>query len=155
MKALVGAFNQEKALVGAFSVIVKTSCGTDGALHSNTWNVVWWLWTMAAYLVRLHICDPADVAPNLDHTFTNQDSKPITLLQYSNSNFMHGEWFLPTFLPFCNTITYCILQCYFHCYIWCFVTVYEWSQKPEPPVLHIRHHCGWVKCSQQFYTTPS
>ena len=36
MKALVGAFNQEKALVGAFSVIVKTCCGTDGALHSTT-----------------------------------------------------------------------------------------------------------------------
>ena len=34
MKALVGAFNQEKALVGAFSVIVKTVCGTDGALDS-------------------------------------------------------------------------------------------------------------------------
>ena len=32
MKALVGAFNQEKALVGAFSVIVKTDCETDGAL---------------------------------------------------------------------------------------------------------------------------
>ena len=31
LKALVGAFNQEKALVGAFSVIVKTSCGTDGS----------------------------------------------------------------------------------------------------------------------------
>ena len=30
MKALVGAFNQEKALVGAFSVIVKTGCGIDG-----------------------------------------------------------------------------------------------------------------------------
>ena len=27
MKALVGAFNQEKALLGAFSVIVKTDCG--------------------------------------------------------------------------------------------------------------------------------
>ena len=36
MKALVGAFNQEQALVGAFSVIVKTNCGTDGALHSTT-----------------------------------------------------------------------------------------------------------------------
>ena len=34
MKALVGAFNQEKALIGAFSVVVKTGCGTDGALHS-------------------------------------------------------------------------------------------------------------------------
>ena len=36
VKALVGAFNQEKALVGAFSVIVKTRCGTDGALHSTS-----------------------------------------------------------------------------------------------------------------------
>ena len=36
MKALVGTFNLEKALVGAFSVIVKTGCGTDGALHSYT-----------------------------------------------------------------------------------------------------------------------
>ena len=32
MKAVVAAFNQEKALVGAFSVIVKTSCGTDGSI---------------------------------------------------------------------------------------------------------------------------
>ena len=42
MKALVGAFNQEKALVGAFSVIVKTGCGTDGSICGtnrihNTW----------------------------------------------------------------------------------------------------------------------
>ena len=36
VKALVGAFNQEKALVGAFTVIVKTDCETDGALHSTT-----------------------------------------------------------------------------------------------------------------------
>ena len=35
MKALVGALNQEKGLVGAFSVIVKTDCDTDGALHST------------------------------------------------------------------------------------------------------------------------
>ena len=35
MKALVGAFNQEKALVGAFSVIVKTDCESDRALHST------------------------------------------------------------------------------------------------------------------------
>ena len=35
MKALVGAFNQEKALVGAFSVIVKTGCGTDGLFYST------------------------------------------------------------------------------------------------------------------------
>ena len=35
VKELVGAFNQEKALVRAFSVIVKTGCETDGALHST------------------------------------------------------------------------------------------------------------------------
>ena len=38
MKALDGAFNQEKALVGAFSMIVKTGCGTDGALHSTSYH---------------------------------------------------------------------------------------------------------------------
>ena len=32
---LVGAFNQEKALVGAFSVIVKTGCGTDGSFYNT------------------------------------------------------------------------------------------------------------------------
>ena len=31
-----GAFNQEKALVGAFFVIVKTNCETDGAPHSTS-----------------------------------------------------------------------------------------------------------------------
>ena len=36
MKVLVGAFNQEKALVGAFSVIVKT----DGSVHSTNLNLV-------------------------------------------------------------------------------------------------------------------
>ena len=36
MKALVGAFNQEKALVGAFSVIVKTDCETDGSICGTT-----------------------------------------------------------------------------------------------------------------------
>ena len=40
MKVLVGAFNQEKALVGAFSVIVKEDCETDGALHSTSVDVV-------------------------------------------------------------------------------------------------------------------
>ena len=38
MKAVVATFNQEKALVGAFSVIVKTGCGTDGALHGTKRN---------------------------------------------------------------------------------------------------------------------
>ena len=31
VKAVVAAFNQEKALVGAFSVIVKSNCETDGS----------------------------------------------------------------------------------------------------------------------------
>ena len=35
VKVLVGAFNQEKALVGAFFVIVKTGCGTDGSFYST------------------------------------------------------------------------------------------------------------------------
>ena len=35
VKALVGAFNQEKTLVGASPGIVKTDCGTDGALHTT------------------------------------------------------------------------------------------------------------------------
>ena len=37
MKALVGAFNQEKALVGAISVIVKTGCETDGSFYSTSY----------------------------------------------------------------------------------------------------------------------
>ena len=36
MKVLVGAFNQDKALLGAFSVIVKTDCGTDGLFYSTS-----------------------------------------------------------------------------------------------------------------------
>ena len=36
MKAIVGAFNQENALVGAFFVIVKTGCGNDGSFYSTT-----------------------------------------------------------------------------------------------------------------------
>ena len=36
MKAVVAAFNQEKALVGSFSVIVKTDCETDGSFYSTT-----------------------------------------------------------------------------------------------------------------------
>ena len=35
MKVLVGAFNQEKALVGAFSVIVKTDCETDRSFYGT------------------------------------------------------------------------------------------------------------------------
>ena len=35
VKVLVGTFNQEKAQVGAFSVIVKTDCETDGSFYST------------------------------------------------------------------------------------------------------------------------
>ena len=38
VKVLVGAFNQEKASEGAFSVIVKTNCETNGELHSTLSN---------------------------------------------------------------------------------------------------------------------
>ena len=39
MKALVGAFNQEKAQVGALSVIVKTDCETDGSFYGTNVDV--------------------------------------------------------------------------------------------------------------------
>ena len=59
MKALVGAFNQEKALVGAFSVIVKTGCGTDGALHSTLVFDISMLSHCSSWsLVRCMISDP-------------------------------------------------------------------------------------------------
>ena len=35
MSTYRGVFNQEKALVGAFSVIVKTGCGADGSFYST------------------------------------------------------------------------------------------------------------------------
>ena len=41
MKALEGAFNQERALVGAFSMIVKTGCETDGLFYSTSQNVMY------------------------------------------------------------------------------------------------------------------
>ena len=34
VKALVDTFNQDKALVGAFSVIVKTDCVHTGTVHT-------------------------------------------------------------------------------------------------------------------------
>ena len=38
VKALVGTFNQEKALVWAFFVIVETYCETDGSFYSTDLN---------------------------------------------------------------------------------------------------------------------
>ena len=40
VKALVGAFNQEKVLVRAFSMVVKTGCGTDGSIYSTSYDVM-------------------------------------------------------------------------------------------------------------------
>ena len=39
MNALLGAFNQEKALVGAFSMIVKTDCETNGSSAGLVWGL--------------------------------------------------------------------------------------------------------------------
>ena len=39
VKALVGAFNQEKALVGAFTFIVKTDYETDKSFYSTSQNI--------------------------------------------------------------------------------------------------------------------
>ena len=55
MKALVGAFNQEKALVGAFSVIVKTGCGTDGSFYSTT-DDTGRMWRCVATLTSSTFC---------------------------------------------------------------------------------------------------
>ena len=38
VKALVGAFNQEKALVATFSMIVKTDSGTGGSFYSTSFH---------------------------------------------------------------------------------------------------------------------
>ena len=39
VKAVVAAFNQENALVGAFSVIVNTDCETDWSFYSTSRNI--------------------------------------------------------------------------------------------------------------------
>ena len=39
---LIGAFNQEKALVGAFSMIFKTD-GSFAALYQDHWDTVFWI----------------------------------------------------------------------------------------------------------------
>ena len=56
---VVAAFYQEKALIGAFSVIVKTDCETDGALHSTTAGTVQvfailWVWHCLLILAGLN-----------------------------------------------------------------------------------------------------
>ena len=67
MKALVGAFNQQKALVGAFSLIVKTGCGTDGALHSTSP----WLYLMCVSSRLRAQRDKCTVHPHHNSTMFN------------------------------------------------------------------------------------
>ena len=53
MKALVGAFKQEKALVWAFSVIVKTDCEADGSFYSTNNIIILWMETQITNAVDL------------------------------------------------------------------------------------------------------
>ena len=64
MKVLVGAFNQEKALVGAFSVIVRTTSPINH-LHSTTHcpPIHWGLGTSAVWC--LNNCECADTTQSL------------------------------------------------------------------------------------------
>ena len=69
VKALVGAFNQEKALIGAFSVIVKTDCGlivlqhcTLHILHHTCSSLTFSLTILSDKIQRLlNFCSPAPV----------------------------------------------------------------------------------------------
>ena len=65
VKALVGTFNQEKALVGAFTVIVKTGCGTDGELQTV-----------------VHSTNPQSSPPDW-----NQLEMPLKYLKMKDANF--------------------------------------------------------------------
>ena len=58
MKVLVGAFNLEKALLEAFSMIVKTDCETDGSFYSTT----------ILCAPRLATRHPASTAATIPHT---------------------------------------------------------------------------------------
>ena len=53
MKVLVGTFNQEKALVGAFSVMVITGYGTDGSICGTNILLYWDHVTITRYMVWL------------------------------------------------------------------------------------------------------
>ena len=66
MKALVGTFNQEKVLVGAFSVIVKTDCETDGSFSA---------------LIYKHIChDLAGETPQEQEQLVRDDQRALHAL---------------------------------------------------------------------------
>ena len=80
MKALVGTFNQEKALVGAFFVIVKTDCETDGSFYSN--NFVAGIYERSIIFVTKQICVP------LFHPFKAHTG----ILKYANFLFEFPIW---------------------------------------------------------------
>ena len=100
VKVLIGVFNhdQEKALVGAFSVIVKTGCETDGSICGTTFYTGLfsgdWRYTDLLYKtlsVRLILC-PARLNPStLKMSFTGLATESLVCqplivawLSYSN-----------------------------------------------------------------------
>ena len=101
VKALVGPFNQEKALVGAISVIVKTGCETDGSICGTTFYTGLfsgdWRYTDLLYKtlsVRLILC-PARLNPStLKMSFTGLATEslvcqPLIVAWLSYSNVPH------------------------------------------------------------------
>ena len=70
MKALEGAFNQEKALVGGFSVIVKTESETDGSfiLQHYSGGINQKRKCDIFHLVLCHLIEHVEEAAQLHHT---------------------------------------------------------------------------------------
>ena len=64
VKAVVAAFNQEKALVGAFSVIVKTDCETDESFYSTILHTPHISSTVVS--IKLHHINTVQVACNME-----------------------------------------------------------------------------------------
>ena len=92
MKALVGAFNQEKALVGAFSVIVKTECETDGSFAALICPYFHSTPTLDGVTygtktdIQLTLIEPAQLLQNLFQQL-KQTALNQYLLKTFNSNF--------------------------------------------------------------------
>ena len=113
---LVVAFNQEKALVGAFSVIVKTGCGTDGALHSTMlkWcnnSISCSIWSpvhsdAALILSTVHKCKICLCSATVDWCYPALLWLPsiciqcLTIAQFYYLLSGLGKWQIPVLLPF-------------------------------------------------------
>ena len=80
MKALVGAFNQEKSLVGAFSVIVKTDCETDGSSAALIYKVP---------PVNISICS-AGAPPHITNSLLSYTRLPVAKLKIIASVHIHS-----------------------------------------------------------------